>query len=240
MPNTRSWPFRRIAVDHMVDGPSRVWWSLEETFKEPFPHSAQLQFGYTGLNQAVDWIDVGEPVLDGYYAQDDAKREWGQVIHTHYRIKLTTSKAVHVSQPASCAGELNEKDWCLAREILRKEYLRHKKVSRVGYLLKRIRFGALCTDCRDPLTSDITDSDCPECNGTGFKVGYHAPVPCQVFDFKTETVHEHVDATMRGTIREFEPWYARIVAFPMLEAMDVYVDRRRRRCRWFCCRACRW
>ena len=167
MSQPRLWPFRRVSVDNMVRGVTRVWWQLEPTFNEPGPRVFQLQVGNTGLRDAIDWRNVGAPVTDGYLAHDDAWRATGSDLVTHYRVTLTTNNEVYISQAVNCFGELSERDWVLAREVLRKEQLRHKYVSVDGYLLKPYRFGRPCKKCRDELTGETLDSNCVICNGCG-------------------------------------------------------------------------
>jgi hypothetical protein len=124
MTQARIFPFRRVSVDHMVRGVTRVWWQLEKLFNDPGPYTFQLQFGRTGLRDAGDWKNVGQATVNNYYAEDPAFREAGYDLLAHYRVVLTTPQGTYVSQPANCFGELTEKDWVLAREIIRKEQLR--------------------------------------------------------------------------------------------------------------------
>lgn len=223
MSQARIFPFRRVSVDHMVRGVSRVWWQLERLFKEPGPYVFQLQFGRTGLRDALDWVDVGEPVTNGYFAYDPAWREGGYTLMTHYRVKLTTPQNVYLSQAANVFGELTERDWILAREIIRKEQLRHKLVSIPGYLIKPMRFGVPCPRCRDELSSEVTDSNCPVCNGTGFEVGYHPAQPMQCWDLSPQTEQSDV-GELKGTTRE-EPYVnARVIGFPGLNKKDIWVN----------------
>jgi len=225
MPGTEFYPFRRLAVDHMIVGTSRIWWEMHRDFLDPEPHIFQLQVGNTGLPNATDWQDVGTPVINGYFALDDEQREgnYGKRLITHYRVKLTTSKGLYVSMPVSTYGELNEKDWVFAREIVRKEGLRHDLVSREGYLLKRRRFGESCTRCLDPLTGEITDSNCPECGGTGFQSGWHPPVPLRL-DMSPEVIVELRKATEPPGPSRPTDLKGRIRGFPQVNKEDVWID----------------
>lgn len=223
MAQQRIFPFRRVSVDHMVRGTTRVWWQLEPLFREPGPHSYQLQVGKTGLSDAADWENVGPAVTDAYMAYDPVWRLGGYDLLLHYRVVLTTPTNVYISQPASCYGELNERDWVLAREIIRKEQLRHKYVSVPGYLLKIMRFGTPCPRCRDPLTKEITSSYCPVCSGTGFEVGYHPPLPMQCWDMSPQSISEDIDAELKGSTREIIAT-ARVIGFPALNKYDVWVN----------------
>jgi hypothetical protein len=224
MPQERIYPFRRVSVDHMVRGVTRVWWQLEPQFREPGPYVFQLQYGYTPSNDAVDWKNVGAPVTNGYFALDPGWREGGTELLTHYRVTLTTPEEIYVSQPANCFGELTERDWLLAREIIRKEQLRHRLVSVPGYLLKQYRYGKPCKRCRDELTSEITDNNCSLCNGTGFEVGYHPALPLQCWDLSPETIQERVDNQLKGSTRENAYIKARVIGFPALNKKDIWVN----------------
>lgn len=217
-------PFRRVSVDHMVRGTSRIWWQLDPLFQEPGPRYFQLQVGKTGINEAGDWKNVGAPVVNGYVAYDDAWRLSGYDLITHYRVVLTTPTTTYISHPANCWGELNERDWVLAREIIRKEQLRHRFVSVPGYLIKIMRSGTPCPRCRDTLTREVTDSYCPVCSGTGFEVGYHPPLPMQCWDLSPQIIQEHTDSEMRGTTRQNAVVTARVIGFPALNRYDVWVN----------------
>lgn len=224
MTQERIFPFRRVSVDHMVRGVTRVWWQLEPLFNDPGPYSFQLQFGRTGIRDAADWINVGAPVTNGYFAEDPAYREAGYDLLTHYRVILTTPTSVYVSQPANAFGELPEKDWLLAREVIRKEKLRHKIVSVPGYLIKQMRYGTPCQRCRDPLTQELTDADCPICGGTGFEVGFHPPVPMQCWDLSPQIITEQVDGNLKGMTRDNPYVTARVIGFPALNKSDIWVN----------------
>lgn len=223
MSQPRIFPFRRVSVDHMVRGVTRVWWQLEKLFKEPGPYVFQLQFGRTGLRDATDWVDVGQPVTNGYFALDPAWREGGYTLMTHYRVKLTTPQNVYVSQAANAFGELTERDWLLAREIIRKEQLRHKLASIPGYLIKPMRYGVPCPRCRDELSSEVTDANCPVCNGTGFEVGYHPAQAMQCWDLSPQNEQSDVGEP-KGTTRENPYVEARVIGFPALNKDDIWVN----------------
>lgn len=226
MPATEGYPFRRLAVDHMIIGVSRIWWELDRQFRDMMPYMFQLQAGNTGNPNATDWINVGTAGMNTFFAEDDEHREgnYGKSLITHYRVVLTSGSGhKYVSLPVHTFGELQEKDWVLAREIVRKEKLRHQLVSVEGFLLKRMRFGEKCESCIDPLTGGILDSKCPECNGTGFKVGYHPPTPLAV-DMNPEAVIDLLKGTETPGPTTIVDDQMRILGFPALAKHDVWVD----------------
>lgn len=220
----RAYPFRRISVDNLVEGETRVWWQIEPTFRELGPYTFQLQVGSTDLDEAVDWQNVGEPVVDAFTATDPEKRLRGSVITTCYRVTLTTPHATYVSPAAQSFGELSDKDWLMAREILRKEKLRHSKVSINGYLIKALRYGKLCPRCLDPMTLEPTDNNCSVCLGTGFERGFHPAVPLQCWDLTPQIIDETQDIRLKGTSRENAYVMARVIGYPGLNNYDVWVN----------------
>jgi len=224
MPQTQIFPFKRISVDHMVRGRTRVWWQLDSIFNDTGPYSFQLQVGRTGLKDAADWKNVGAPVVDGYVAEDPAWRESGYDNTVHYRVVLKTPTTTYVSQAANCFGQLNTRDWGIAQEIVRKERLRNKLVSAPGYLLKRMRYGKPCTRCLDPLTKEITDNDCPECSGSGFAVGWHPPLAMQCWDLSPQMIDEDVDNNVKGNTRNNPYVSARVIGFPAVNKWDVWIN----------------
>lgn len=225
MPQSENWPFQRLMVDHLFHGTTRVWWTLAKSFNDAPPHTFQLQAGYTGNNNALDWVDIGDPAINAYYLEDDTTREHtGKRILTHYRIVLTAGDRKFVSNPQGVWGTLNTKDWNMAKEIVRKERLRHDLVSCDGYLLRKMRYGVKSTANTDTLTDEVIDSGHLGSWGTAFKVGYHPPVAMPA-DFEGENIIElrGGDNVAAHSARPTE-FKMRVVAFPDLAKEDVWVD----------------
>lgn len=193
--------FRKVDVDHLVRGTTRVSWELGRNFRDPAPHTFQLQVGRTGLTTADDWADVGVAANDVFFADDGAQRIFGKTFWTHYRVVLTTPVATYHSQPAAVLGRMTPRDARLAREILRKERLRNRLTAENGYILKRRLYGAPC-DCVDELTQEARDSDCENCFGTGIISGFFAALPDQYVDTSLEQRHEQTDVAARGTTNQ--------------------------------------
>lgn len=220
----KSYPFRRVSVDYMVRGTSRIWWQLDPSFKDPGPYIFQVQVGSTAIPEADDWQNVGAPVIGGFYTTDDSPHSSGTVLITHYRVTLTTPVGKYVSAPSPVSGELTEADWLISREILRKERLRFNKVAINGYLLKAFRYGAPCPRCRDKLTQEASDTDCPVCYGTGFEGGYHPALPLQCWDLTPQIIQEDIDTNLKGSARENAYATARVIGFPALNYLDIWVN----------------
>jgi hypothetical protein len=219
--------FSRIFVwPQVATGETRVEWSLMTNFTDAGPYTFQLQVGRTGLNDADDWVDVGAPISDAYYALDDTQRVYGKFQWTHYRVKLTTGVNTYYSTPVAPLGNLTFGDWAKAREILRMERLRLKQAAgQEGYLLKRRLYGEPCS-CVDPQTGEIRKPHHEECYGTGIVGGYFEPYPCFYVDLGNKNHRSHLDAGAgRGTIDDLPVVKGRMLAMPQVFSYDVWVDR---------------
>lgn len=220
----KAYPFRRVSVDHMIHGVSRIWWQLEPAFNDAGPYTFRVQVGGTGLEEADDWRNIDPVIVNGFYGTDNKRHAFGTVLTPHYRVVLTTATGEYTSAPASTAGELGEEDWLKAREIIRKETVRNKKVAVSGYLLKAFRYGAPCPRCRDVLTQETADNDCPVCNGTGFQGGFHPPLPLQCWELSPPSISEDIDINLKGSTRENAYVTARVIGFPALNYLDIWVN----------------
>ena len=227
MPTTESFPFTRLLVDHLLYGLTQVWWELHPNFLDPFPHLYQLQFSPAGVPNDSAWENVGNPVENAAALPDPERRSFGVLSTSFYRVLVTTPLRTYVSLPVAALGKLSAKDWQLAREIVRKEQLRHRLVSRPGVLLKRRRSGPPCPRCRDAMTDAVTTSRCPLCLGTGFLPGYHAPIPAYFCDIAEEQQTER----RGGAAENPGEWSmqravakARLIGCPVANIEDVIVE----------------
>lgn len=235
MPTTRDRVFDRLIVDHLVRGTTRVSWGVFYQFLDEGSWHFQLQVGQTGDPQADDWANVGLPVVDGFYAVDDALRDRGTTRQVHYRVILSTDAGTYPSPPAAAFGILDRHDWCLAREIVRKELLRSRLATVPGWLLKRRRQGPTLpkqqaedprTMVVDPLTGDIIRRNGPAAQatkGTEFLGGYYAPVPFS-FDVTNPAFFDAVDPDMAGNSNpDAVQNSGRAILFPTPAYRDVFV-----------------
>lgn len=223
MPKTRDNVFQRVEVDHLIEGGTRVNWSLRPHFKEVGPYTYQLQVGSSGVTTADDWAAIGQTAEDVYQIIDYDKHAYGKRQTTHYRIKLTTSEAIHYSHPAATYGLLDKQDWLIARAVVRRERLRHeKKTSPNGFLLKRKWVGTVVDDpdVVDPLTGEVIKSKNTEGKGTEFVGGYYSPVEMFI-DLSPEVNYVQLDPN-RGTVNDIEI-QGRALAYPQLNHKDIWV-----------------
>ncbi len=220
-------PFARVLVDYLVDGGARISWEMAPHFIDPGPYTFQLQVGHTGLAAADDWVNVGAPVVDTYFTHDSSQRLFGgKTLDLYYQVKLTTSVDTYYSVPQNCFGLLLKRDWLKAKEITRKETLRHQTfTSPNGFLLKARRYGPPCTACANritELTGEIANSHCPSCFGTGFALGYFAPLPGTYADVGLDKARDKRDPQV-GMVNQ-RSIRARFIGDPLLYTYDIWVN----------------
>jgi hypothetical protein len=216
--------FDRVVVSYLIPGQTRVAWTLRSDFLDPGPYAFQLQVGTTASNDSNDWVNVGLPVNNMFFAIDPVQRVFGKTNWTHYRIVLTTKQGTYFSLPTGLLGTLGHRDWRLAREIVRKETIDHRLASQQGYLLKRRVTGVKCPICLDFQTDNVLNPECPSCYGTSFECGYFYPVACVWAKMRPKAYHTHLDNEIRGTVKDVFVG-ARMLMTELFEEEDVWVNK---------------
>lgn len=217
------WPFRKVFVDHLFHGTTRVWWEFEPSFAAPDGYSCQLQASYAGHASAADWTAVGDPVSDAVWLETTRSRDSGKTLLTHYRVILTRpSGESYASAAAPIWGTLAAPEWRQASEIARREHLRLDRVGRDGFLLRRYRYGAAATPELDPLT-DAPGGVTRVGWGSGVQPGYHPACPLRIELVPASSQESRGAAGPGGNsvdaVRE-----ARTVAQPDIANGDLWVD----------------
>lgn len=223
--------FKRIQVVNQPLGGTLIAWELSEGFGAYGPFNFYVDFGRSGTNE---WETLNEqPVVNDCVYMDVCQRYFDQLADFYYRVRLTLPNEidpqtgtckVYQSQPQQANGVWSKRDWLLAREIARKEYLLQRKrtnMTAVGHILKRMRYGTPCNDCKDHDTGEVINAECPVCYGTGFIGGYF---PAHKFtvtmdgnwtrDFKRDPqISLRNDVIRKG----------RAVSYPYPDTRDVFV-----------------
>lgn len=169
-------PFRRLIVDYVTLGGTRITWELDKTLDSATgPFVFQLQVAQSSVLDG--WTDVGPAVQDPAYLLDTEQRIFGGSQTVSYRVVLTVDGNTYTSPATPAYGPLNVHDYLIAADILRKEQLNMRQFVGVnGFLLKARRYGTVCT-CVDPDSGEVRNSSDSVCYGTGKVGGYYQPVP---------------------------------------------------------------
>jgi len=221
---TRNSVFDRVAVDHLIEGGSRIIWRLRDDFSVPTPHVFQLQAGESGIAEADDWDDVGSPVTDTFLAVDSSQRDFAISQTAHYRVVLTAGSGTYISPPVACWARLNRHDWLNARAVARREALRQRiGAGELGWLFKRRKLTAPVTDPNvvDPLTGEVISTINTVGVGTGLIDGYFSPVPFWI-DQTIQPRYSRRDP-QRGQVDDAAS-VGQCLGFPQLDHGDVWAS----------------
>lgn len=153
-------PTGGFSVYWEIEGHSFVpTFNLEEAPTESGPWSAPLLVANTSDLFA---LNVSTPMLN-----QQALR-W-------FRVKVYNGLTLaFTSNPVDHRNRLNKPDYLFYREHLRRARLTlEKKVGTQGWLLRRMIYGATCTQCVHPIHKTPTNQECSVCYGTGITGGYH-------------------------------------------------------------------
>lgn len=148
--------------------------------------------------------------------------------HLFYRVRVISPVGKELfSKPTDLLRNLEQRQFYIAREIMRKETLRfRKKVGVLLFVFKRRHFGDACT-CIDPVTDDVLDSECTSCYGTRFVGGYYPPV--EMWGEVTSYIKDKkIDPQGFGMIENYGT-AIRLIAAPLLRRGDLIVERENRR-----------
>lgn len=216
--------FKRVEVLTTGDELKLIHWVMDSGFSSL---GGPVNFYVDWARSGGDWtcLNTSTPVVDGCMYVDPVKRNFNMCKNLYYRVRaaLVTSSTIE-SLPCQALGSLNDEDYLTAREILRMNYLALKKRGGVhGYLLKRREWGTVCPVCGDFDMSEATWGACPTCHGTGIVGGYFPGIDYWINSQPRAERSRQVDA---GGLGQVDPQVRQVygVAYPWIEAMDLWVD----------------
>lgn len=225
--------FSRIQIVTQPLGGTMIAWGLTPGFQAKGPFHFFVDFGRSGSNE---WEPVNQtPVVDGCMLMDPSQRHYDHLVDFYYRVRLLLPNELdpatglcktYVSQPQQANGIWSKRDWLIAREVVRKEYLLQRKrtnLTAVGFLLKARRYGQVCANCVEFDTGDVQSKNCADCYGTGFVGGYFAGVDFRVIANAPWSRAFKADGTI-GTRNDLVRT-ARAVAYPYVDVRDIYLRR---------------
>jgi hypothetical protein len=222
--------FKRLRVDHMVAGQSRLSWELAPWFCDEQPWEFLPQISDTGVDTSV-WYDLSGWLPNWFTIVIGPVLTGGRNLTTHFRVLLRTPSGQYTSPIQGVFGTLPSRGWVRARVIVRKERLRYRTVNVVrGWLLKRQRVGTTPdptdrrTSVTDFLTGEITKTVDPATVGTEFFGGFYAPVPYDL-DAEPSGLYEQRDEVQeRGMIDDDSlTRQARIIHDPPVAHWDAFI-----------------
>jgi len=215
----RIFTFTDVQVYITPENEKIIQWWLNPYFKF---ESSVVGFHVEYARSGGEWCRITDTMITNVclYLDEDSYR-CGMDNDVWYRIIAVDANGVeYVSRPAHTLGEMNRHDWLVARDILRKEYLRlHRYVGTFGYLLKKREHGTKCSECAD-YDMEEPIGLCTNCFGTGFKYGYYNAIG---FFLDLSGVSSSRDVKEPFGIEDTRIRNARAVAFPWVGTYDIWV-----------------
>ena len=195
-------------------------WELSGGFNDPAPWKFTVQ---RGPSDDGPWEDISPELVNVIAWHEDGNKNLGGKSNVlYFRVRLRTSRGVYYSHVMQPYGDLNRREFLLAREIMRREAMRAKILSGVECdVYIRSEFGPKCTRCIHPVTGEVRDSKCPLCFGTGRYPAYFGPQR-MMLSFSTDAAHRK-DNSNDGT-HESRAFEAIAIGNPVLKKGDVIID----------------
>jgi hypothetical protein len=215
--------FERVIVTVLPNNQTIIEWMLHPKFT----FGTSLPMFYVEYARAGgEWcrLNPDDPVVNLCVYIDSNEYRCNLSNDVYYRVVATDGVTEYNSKPQATLGSLNSRDYRIAREVIRKEYLRLKKyVGAKGYLLKRRNHGVPCQapGCLDHDLEVPVTSNCPNCFGTGFENGYYNALVFWIDLSGTNSVKD-VQLPL-GTIDDKQRT-GRCVAYPRVDTYDVWVE----------------
>lgn len=175
-----------------------------------------------------DWVRLNTVSIRNETSYvDTVQRRFNLNDDNSYRVIVadgeSTGATEHASLPALVNGNWNWRDWALARDIVRKEYLALTRYTGTpGYLMKRRTVGISCPDCADFDLGPVASSQCTTCRGTGLINGYYDAVP--FFMALSEQARSFDQTQDSGITSNAHTRIGRCVMYPRIEQFDVWVE----------------
>ena len=222
MVTRRDFAFKKVMATAAPGGGILVQWWMSSTY----PMAVSDPVFYIDVATATDnWqrLNPDDPVQQVCMYVDEDSRRCGSMESIYYRVAAYDGVQEHLSQPRRLIGELSPRDYRIAREVVRKEYLRLKKYSgTAGMLYKRRTSGTRCPECTD---WDVEDSpgisQCTTCYGTGYVGGYYSGFPYWI-DIGVDISTKDVNPPFGVTDKQLRT--GRCVAYPSIDNYDLWAQ----------------
>lgn len=214
-------PFYAFRISPSYLGGFLYSWEVSGGFGDPAPWVFRVQLGHTSEGP---WRDISPDIVNAIaWRGPGGKMLYGKSNVLHFRVSMRTPSGTYFSAPVQPYGDLPRREFLLAREIMRREFLRARVLAGVECdVYVRSTFGPKCTHCVDPVTGYVRDSHCRWCYGTGRDPAYFGPHP-MMMSFSTDQIHNK-EGSNDGT-HETRVFEALAIGNPVLKKGDVIVDR---------------
>ena len=196
-------------------------WSLRGGFNDEGPWKFVVEMGRT---QEGEWTPISPELEDvfAWRAPDPPRVNKDSVLF--FRLVLKTADGVYATDARTPYGDLDRREFLIARDIMRREVLHMRKLAGTECDVWSVsNYGRRCTRCIDPETGHSRDSHCPVCFGTGFVPPYRGPfrVWCS---FSENNQHRMTEGNEGNGVDEQKMFSVRMVSSVPVKKNDVLHD----------------
>ncbi len=194
-------------------------WEVGVSSAPEMPWEFVVQESQTGVEGFKDITPTITNVLA--YTEDAPRKKFNKNPGPYFRIKFLNDGSY--SPVHGLYGDLPKQEFLYLQEIMRKEALQMQNMSGVQVMIwQKMHSGKQCTECTDPITGEVLDSNCLACLGTRFITGFFGPY-CTLATFSTTQTNKKHEQNGHGV--EDERFYSvRMVGFPLVVKDDLIVD----------------
>lgn len=148
-------------------------WTLAPTLDVAPPWVFTVQESPTGRDS---WMDISPPLTDKLAYVEEERRKFNKDRRPYFRICGVIGGETVYSAVRDALGDLNRREWLIAREIMADELKNMRGMGGVPVTLwMKLRTGVKCPRCLDVVSQEVLDSNCPVCLGTRYVTGFHGP-----------------------------------------------------------------
>jgi hypothetical protein len=195
-------------------------WSISSGLEDPGPWKYCI---YEAESGEGPWIPLS-PILvnQGVWSETESRLVSKDLV-LFFMITLTTPKGTYDSHVITPYGDLDRREYLLAKEIMRREVLQSRTMAgTVSDLWIRSTWGPIATGCVDPITGDVLSDSCGTSYGTGRDPGYYGPV--KVWTTYAPLTRDSEQSQDGTGVRQNYVTTVRLIGYPYLKDKDVLVD----------------
>jgi len=196
--------------------------SFEPKSDLPYRTPYQFRVEHSRTPASGDWSEIAT-TTSTWTVVDVSRYNWDILAESWYRVVLIDSDGYQYASRAVHQGNMwDRRDFVLAREMCRRAYqgVRLGLACINGWLFRKITYGMWCQSCGNEITEQGTNSQCPECFGTGFSGGYHHAHPLPVLAPSQQLAEREGELTGVDSVVGTS---VKAIAFPLLKPRDIWV-----------------
>lgn len=198
----------------------RFTWAITGALADPLPWKYVVQ---EGPSNEGPWTAISPVLSNTLTWSDNIKRVVSKDLLLFFRVQLTTGTHTYFSFVKTPYADVNRREYLIVKDIMRREVLQQDDMAGVqAKLWIRATFGPKCTNCRDPVTGEVSTTTCRYCLGVGRLPPYYGPYSVwATFSPSGRNLELKPDGT---GLQQAYTWTVRMIGFPYVKDKDIVLD----------------